>query len=182
MPAISRGLSAAIPPVQEYRVPHPGRGASNRLRPLPGSYASRSKPGVSLRSKTTLLDTSRKNQELGRGATADDRFVEVTDPTHPLFQKKFELLSASHGSRGSAQVTVRYRGDNALQFPLHCTSLSDLVKNAIHSKLTGEAARDLLALVKEYQSCLRRPRKSGGASRSRRGKKSSKNSTASSRR
>ena len=139
-------------------------------------------PGVSLRSKTTLLDTSRKNQTEDRAAPADDRFVEVTDPTHPLFQKKFEWLSVSHGNRGTAQVTVRYRGANALRSPLQCTSLSDLGKNAIHSKLTGEAARDLLALVTEYELCPRRPRKSGGASRSPRGKKSSKNSTASSRR
>jgi hypothetical protein len=148
----------------------------------PGSSLINQKPVVSLRSKTTPLDTSRKNQEQTREVTSDDRFVEVTDPTHPLFRREFELLSVSHGSRATAHVTVRYRGDNSLRFPLLSTSLSGLGENAIRSKLTGEAARDLLALVKEYESCQRRPRKSGGASRSRCGKKSSNNSTKSFRR
>ena len=149
----------------------------------PGSRLQEgSLPAVSLRSKTTLRDTSRKNQTHRRAATADDGFVDVTDPTHPLFQRKFELLSVSRSSRGTAQVTVRYRGDNSLQLPLRCTNLSDLGKNTLRSKLTGQAARDLLALVKEYQPCPRRPRKSGEASHSMRDKKSSKNSTASSRR
>lgn len=108
--------------------------------------------------------------------------MEVTDPTHALFRRRFELLTVSRGSCGTAHVTVRYRGDTHIRLPVHCTSLSDLGKNLIRTKLTVQAAGELLALVKEYELCPRRPRKSGATSRPKRGKKSSKNSTASSRR
>jgi hypothetical protein len=108
--------------------------------------------------------------------------VEVTDPTHPLFQRKFQLLSVSRGNCGTVHVTVRYRGDIHLRFPLHCTSLSDLAKNTIRSKLTAEAVRELLAFVKENEPCPHQPRKSGKTSRRKCGKKSPKKSTASSRR
>ena len=108
--------------------------------------------------------------------------MEVTDPTHPLFQRKFEVLTVSSGTCGTARVTVRYRGETPLRLPVHCTSLSALGKNPVYSKLTVAAARELLALVKEYQPCPRRPRKSGGKCRRKYAKKSSKNSTASSRR
>ena len=106
----------------------------------------------------------------------------MTDPSHPLFQRKFEVLSVSRGNCGTAHVTVRYRGDTSIRFPVHCTNLSDLGKNLIRTKLTIQAAGELLALVKEYEPCPRRPRKSGTTFRPKRGKKSLKNSTASSRR
>jgi hypothetical protein len=108
--------------------------------------------------------------------------VEVTDPTHPLFQRKFQLLSVSRGNCGTIYVSVRYRGDLSLQLPLQCTSLSDLAKITIRSKLTAEAVRDLLAFVKENDSCPHQPRKSGKTSRRKCSKKSPKKSTASSRR
>jgi hypothetical protein len=133
-------------------------------------------------STVAILDTSRKNQEHTREAGADDGYVEVTDPTHPLFQRRFELLSVSRGGCGTVHVMVRYRGDRVLRFPVRCTSLSDLGKNLIRSKLTVQVVRELLALVKEYESCLRRPRKSGRTSRPTCGRGPSKNSTASSRR
>jgi len=83
---------------------------------------------------------------------------------------------------GTVHVTVRYRGDIHLRFPLQCTSLSDLAKNTIRSKLTAEAVRELLAFVKENEPCPHQPRKSGKTSRRKCGKKSPKKSTASSRR
>jgi hypothetical protein len=130
----------------------------------------------------SIVDTPRKNQKHAREATADGDFVEVTDPIHPLFQRTFQLLAVSRGSGGTFHVTVRYRGDIALRLPLQCTSMSDLAKNTIRSKLTAEAVRELLAFVKENESCPHQPRKSGKTSRPKCGKKSPKKSTASSRR
>ena len=128
------------------------------------------------------VDTRCNNQIPIRQADAGDGYVDVTDPTHPLYQRKFEILFVSRGDCGTAFVTVRYRGDSATRIPLHSTSLSDLGQDAIRSKLTARAGAELLALVKEYELCPRQPRKSGATSRPRRGAKSSKNSTASSRR
>jgi hypothetical protein len=107
--------------------------------------------------------------------------VEVTDPTHPLFQRKFQLLSVSRGACGTVHVTVLYRGDLAIRLPQHCTNLSGLARTTIRSRLTAAAVRDLLAFVKENESC-RRPRKSGTTSRRKCGKSSLKKSTKSSRR
>jgi hypothetical protein len=76
--------------------------------------------------------------------------VEVTDPTHPLYQRRFELLSVSRGDCGTVHVTVRYGSDISLRVPLRCTSLSDLGKNLIRSKLTLAAVRELLAFAKEF--------------------------------
>jgi hypothetical protein len=113
---------------------------------------------------------------------ADGEFVEVTDPTHPLFVRKFRLLEVSRSACGTVQVTVRYRDDLTLRLPQHATSLSGLAGIAIRSKLTAAAVRDLLAFVKENESCLRPSRKSGNISRRSCDKKSAKKSTASFRR
>jgi hypothetical protein len=106
----------------------------------------------------------------------------VTDPTHPLFGRKFEILSVSSGTCGTARVTVRFRDETPLRLLLHFTSLSSLGKNMVYSQLTVDAARELLALVKEYESCPPRPRKSGTTSHRKSAKQSSTNSIASSRR
>ena len=113
---------------------------------------------------------------------ADGDFVEVTDPTHPLFQRKFRLLAVTRGTCGPVQITVRYRDDLTLRLPVQSTSMSGLVKVPVRSKLTAEAIRDLLAFVKENESCPHQPRKSGKTSRRKCGKKSPKKSTKSSRR
>ena len=106
----------------------------------------------------------------------------MTDPTHPLFQRKFRVLSVSRGTYGPVQITVRFRDDLTLRLPQQSTSMSGLVKVPVRSKLTAEAVRDLLAFVKENESCPRQPRKSGATSRRPCGKKSATKSTASSRR
>jgi hypothetical protein len=100
--------------------------------------------------------------------------VKVTDPTHPLFSKSFELLSTTRGILGTGFVIVRYRHGVTLRIPIPATSLSVLVADAPRSKLSANAVRDLLALVKEYELCLPRPRKFGKASRRKSGKKSSR--------
>jgi hypothetical protein len=101
--------------------------------------------------------------------------VEVTDPDHPLFGKSFPVLSVSRGTSDSSHVFVRYRDGIMLRIARRSTNLSTLGNNAPRSKLTAHALRDLFTLVKEYESCLPRRRKSGNSSRRKSGKKSSKN-------
>lgn len=120
------------------------------------------------------LDTPRDNQQGASRVSASDELVEITDASHPLYLRSFELLSITPGVLGTGFVTVRYRDNVAIRIPLPATNLSDFVHDAPRSKLTAEAVRDLLALAKEYESCLTRPRKSGKTSRRKSGKKSSK--------
>jgi len=134
------------------------------------------------RRESSHVNTPRRNQELVGGTGVAGDCVEVTDPTHPLYQRKFDLVSVPSGGTGTSYLIVRYRGSLSLRIPLRCTSLSDLVQHAVRSKLTANAARELLTLVKECESCARQPRKSGRTSHPQRGRKSSKNSTAFSRR
>src|SRR5262245_20778962 len=101
--------------------------------------------------------------------------VEVTDPAHPLFGRTFQVLPVSRGTSDSSHVFVRYRDGIMLRIVRRATNLSTLGNNAPCSKLTAHAVRDFLTLVKEYESCPPRPRKSGNSSRRRSGKKSSKN-------
>jgi hypothetical protein len=131
--------------------------------------------------KTPILNTPPKDKRHASKTAVRDGYVRVIDPTHPLYQREFEVLSVPHGARAAFMI-VRYRGDLTLRLPLQCTSQAGLGKNTIHSKLTVQAVTELLALVKEYELCARRPRKSGAVSRRKRGKNSSKHSTAFSRR
>ena len=110
----------------------------------------------------------------------------MTDPSEPLFTKRFEVVSISRGDPQSAHVFVKYQGDIVLRLPLRATSLSALVNHAPRAKLCQVAVQEFLSLVKEYELCppktTRRRATSGKRSGSKTNKKSSKNSDASSRR
>jgi hypothetical protein len=101
--------------------------------------------------------------------------VTITAPGHPLYSRNFELVSVTHGSRGGGSVEILYREGITLRVPLNVTSLSVLVEGELRSKLTANAVRDLLALVKEYESCLPLPKMSGAQPRRRSKRKSSRN-------
>ena len=76
--------------------------------------------------------------------------VEVTDPTHPLYQSRFPLLSRSSPLAGEAHVFVAYRGDMRLKIPLSATNLAPS-RPASTSKLTPDALLDLVALATECE-------------------------------
>lgn len=106
--------------------------------------------------------------------------VEVTDPTHPLYGRRFEILSAPRGRDDYAHLLVRYRDGIVLRLPRRVTSLSALGHDAPRATLSRTAVEEFLSLVKEYESCLSphrksSPAKSGTRSRPKIGKKSSKN-------
>ena len=98
--------------------------------------------------------------------------VQVTDPGHPLFGRRFLVHAVTGGDTHSARVYVVYRGDERLMILREATNLSVLVRTEPRSKLSAHAARDLLALAKEYELCRPVPNSSGSVSR-RRGRKTS---------
>src|SRR5262249_11676553 len=55
---------------------------------------------------------------------ADPEEIEVTDPTHPLYGRRFPVLSISHPPQRLGHVVVAYRGFMRLRLPVQATRLS----------------------------------------------------------
>ena len=113
-------------------------------------------------------------------ASGSTDWVEVTDPAHPLYGRRFEILSAPRGRDDHAHLLVRYRDGIVLRLPRRVTSLSALGHDAPRATLSRTGVEEFLSLVKEYESCPSRIRKSplaksGTRWRPKIGKKSSKN-------
>ena len=78
--------------------------------------------------------------------------IEVTDPTHPLFGRKFVLASRrGPPQERSACVLVVYRDSILIKLPLGATNLRSGDAPAARTKLDAEAVRQLLAFVKECE-------------------------------
>jgi hypothetical protein len=91
--------------------------------------------------------------------------VEVIDPRHPLFGRRFPLRSLSAPSPGASHVFVAYRGYMTLRLPLAATNLL-APRPSIITKLTHAAVVDLLALAETCGGpCLSNPMPSGDAYR-----------------
>ncbi len=99
----------------------------------------------------------------------------MIDPTHPLFGRRFAVISVSRSKSDSAIVTVRFRDGITLRIPLRVTNISGLVTNSLRATLTDSAVREFLELVKEYQSCPKMSENFGTNSPSQLDAKSSKN-------
>jgi hypothetical protein len=91
--------------------------------------------------------------------------VEVTDPTHPLFGRRFPVLSISHPPQRPGHVVVAYRDFMRLRIPVPATNLATHHTPRLRTQFTREALRDLLALLKECEApCPAHPEGSGAGS------------------
>jgi hypothetical protein len=89
----------------------------------------------------------------------------VTDPTHPLYGRRFQVLSISHPPQRPGHVVVAYRGSMRLRIPVQATDLTPDIASRPRTKFTRDALLELLALMKECQGrCPGHPRQSGTAS------------------
>lgn len=105
------------------------------------------------------LDTSLNNP-------AADALTEtqVTDPTHPLFGRRFPLLCRFCPGRGQSHVLVVYREGVYLRLPLACTDLAGS-ERPTPSKLTARAVTELVSLAEHYRLlCPSHPKPSGSTS------------------
>jgi hypothetical protein len=73
----------------------------------------------------------------------------VTDPTHPLYGRRFRVLSISHPPQRSGHVVVAYRDFMRLRIPVQATNLAPDHTPLPRTKWTRAALLDLLALMKE---------------------------------
>ena len=114
---------------------------------------------------------------------AESEQIEVTDPTHPLFGRKFVLIARQgRPQERSGCVLVAYRDSILIKLPVGVTHLSSAAAPAARTKLDAEAVRQLLAFVKECEPpCASSPKTSGRTCPRRAASKSSKTSSPSSR-
>ena len=73
----------------------------------------------------------------------------MTDPTHPLYGRRFRVLSISHPPQRPGHVVVAYRDFMRLRIPVQATSLASDQTSRPRTKWTRAALRDLLTLMKE---------------------------------
>jgi len=89
----------------------------------------------------------------------------VTDPTHPLYGRRFPVLSISHPPDHPGHVVVAYRSFMRLRIPVQATSLAADNGRLLRTTFTRAALLDLLALLKECdRPCTGHPGASGNDS------------------
>ena len=89
----------------------------------------------------------------------------MTDPTHPLYGRRFPILSISHPPQGPGHVVVAYRGFMRLRLPVQATSLIADNGRLLRTTFTRAALLELLALLKECEDpCTGHPGVSGNDS------------------
>ena len=91
--------------------------------------------------------------------------VEVTDPTHPLFGRRFRLIAVTQTLALGACARVECRPGTPLVLPLSVTSLSlSAAVERRRTMLTPEALAELVAVAGESEvACLSIPETCGPA-------------------
>jgi len=77
--------------------------------------------------------------------------IEVTDPTHPLFGRRFSLLSVSDPARSVGHVFVSYRGYMVLRIETAATNLVDDTRCTSPTKLTSQSVAELVELAEQCE-------------------------------
>ncbi len=77
--------------------------------------------------------------------------VEVTDPTHPLFGRRFALISVSSPLQGAGSAFVSYREYMVLRLPVASTTLA-LSRPVISTKLTPDAIQELMTIAEDCEA------------------------------
>ena len=75
----------------------------------------------------------------------------MTDPTHPLYGRRFPVLSISHPPQRPGHVVVAYRSFMRLRIPVQATNLAADNGRLPRTTFTRAALLELLALLKECE-------------------------------
>jgi hypothetical protein len=113
--------------------------------------------------RTLLAGTSQHhNTPLQNPPEAAPDEIEVQDPRHPLFGRRFEVLSISQAPHDSGHVLVAYGDGLCLRIAVAATNLNPTPNARLRTKVTRAAMLDVLALLKECEgSCIDHPGTSG---------------------
>lgn len=93
--------------------------------------------------------------------------IEVTDPAHPLFGRRFALVSGrGPNASGGGHILVAFRDHILLRLPSAATSLASRTPGGMASKLTIEAMQELVTLTENsgVEACSSGPSASGPVS------------------
>jgi hypothetical protein len=78
--------------------------------------------------------------------------VEVTDPTHPLFRRRFALLSTRPRPHSAGYLFVAYRDSMVLRIPQAATDLlAPPPESEPTTKLTSHAINELISLAEQCE-------------------------------
>ena len=102
-----------------------------------------------------LLNTPFKNPETGELTE-----IEVTDRIHPLFGRKFTLVSLSNPAQGIGHAMVVYQDHMCLKIPLSATHLA-MPRQSLGTKLTFESVTELVTVFQQYEASNAHPTPSG---------------------
>ncbi len=80
--------------------------------------------------------------------------IEVVDPRHPLFGRRFPLLSASSPPDGGGHAFVRYRQTLTLRLPIAVTTLAP-PRPTPQTTLTCDAVTELVTLAEGCEGLCR---------------------------
>jgi len=112
---------------------------------IPPTWGATSLVGVSNRCRTA------RGFKNALGADADVPIpadVEVTDATHPLYGRRFELVSVIRGTCSDSRVRVKWRFGLTLLLPLEVTSLVPRnEQRTTPTKLSVDAMEELVAVA-----------------------------------
>ena len=75
----------------------------------------------------------------------------MVDPTHPLFGRRFPLISVSSPLHGLGHVLVSYRGYMTLRLPVTSTTLA-LSRPVLSIKLTYAAVKELVTIAEDCEA------------------------------
>jgi hypothetical protein len=76
--------------------------------------------------------------------------IEVIDPTHPLFGRRFPLISVSSPLHGPGNVLVSYREYMVLRLPVTSTTLASS-RPVNSTKLTYAAVKEFLTIAEDCE-------------------------------
>ena len=69
---------------------------------------------------------------------------------HPLFGRKFEVISLSHSGQGFGSAIVKYQGHMRLRIPLSATQLTP-TKRYLGTKITRDSVTELVTLASQCE-------------------------------
>ena len=87
--------------------------------------------------------------------------IEVTDPMHPLFSRRFPLISISAPTQGPGHVLVAYREHMVLRIPVQATNLAG-PRPVVPTKLTLQALTEFVALAEHCEMLCHTNQKTSG--------------------
>jgi hypothetical protein len=108
-----------------------------------------------------LRATTHRDTPVADGDLAGVEEIEIIDPRHPLYGRRFRLVAVTNGARSVQLARVMYRPDIFLLLPISVTSLHPPATRIVPTKLCLEALEDLVRVAAEREECRSIPAMSG---------------------